>query len=435
MLLPADETPPAQRALVLEMAEGNPLFLEETARMLLEADGDGAVDRIPDTVQALIAARIDLLPNAEKRLLQRAAVIGRVFWRGALERLAAGEDLEGLLCVLLERDLIAPEERSTIPGDRAYQFKHVLTRDVAYGAMTKAERAENHQLFAEWIGERAPDELVEIRAHHLDRAAALVEELDGTVPRELAHEAAAVIHEAGERTMRRESFESACRLFHRAFELEPTLDRRFLAANAARSLGEVGVVAGQMEQVRSEAHALGDTRLEGRALVALAEVAMARDGDPVQAAVLAKAALEVLPDDEADARTDALRRLAATAWWPGDLRGAETYTREAISLAEQAGRRDLWARGMLTLQWLLELRLELDTAEEVLVAAMEHPVEGVLATARTRHALGSLRRIQGRLDEARPLLEEARMLYLDAGASGDAAWSRGAARMDRRRRG
>src|SRR6478672_4396141 len=163
-LLPADETPAARRALVLEKAEGNPLFLEETARMLLEADGDGSVDRIPDSVQALIAARIDLLPLDQKRLLQQAAVVGRVFWRGALERLASDDDLESHLRGLLDRELIALEERSTIPGDRAYQFKHVLIRDVAYSAMTKAERAENHRLFADWIGERAPDELVEIRA-------------------------------------------------------------------------------------------------------------------------------------------------------------------------------------------------------------------------------------------------------------------------------
>ena len=255
--------------------------------MLLEADGDGSLDRIPDSVQALIAARIDLLPLDHKRLLQQAAVVGRVFWRGALERLASDDDLESHLNGLLDRELIALEERSTIPGDRAYQFKHVLIRDVAYSAMTKAERAENHRLFADWIGER--DELVEIRAHHLDRAAALVAELDGSVPEPLAHDAAAVIQDAGERTLRRESFESARRLFRRAFELEPTLDRRYLAAHAARSLGEVGAVAGEMERVRDEAREAGDRVLEGRALVALAEVAMARDGDPAAAARLCAA--------------------------------------------------------------------------------------------------------------------------------------------------
>src|SRR2546423_7449072 len=127
--------------------------------MLLEAGAGGiASDRIPDTVQALIAARIDLLQADQKRLLQRAAVVGRVFWRGALERLSPELDVEALLEGLLDRELIAPEERSTISGDRAFQFKHVLTRDVAYSGMTKAERAENHRHFADWLGERAPDE-------------------------------------------------------------------------------------------------------------------------------------------------------------------------------------------------------------------------------------------------------------------------------------
>ena len=138
--------------------------------MLLDADGDGAVDRIPDSVQALIAARIDLLPTAEKRLLQVAAVIGRVFWRGALERLAPDLATDAALGLLCDRDLIADVERSTIPGDRAYQFRHVLIRDVAYTGMTKVERAENHRRFAEWIGERESDDLIEIMAHHLDQA-------------------------------------------------------------------------------------------------------------------------------------------------------------------------------------------------------------------------------------------------------------------------
>ena len=109
-------------------------------------------------------------------------MIGRVFWRGALERLAPELATDALFEVLLDRDFIGEVERSAIPGDHAYQFSHVLIRDVAYAGMTKAERAENHQRFAEWIEERVADDLVEVRAHHLDRAAALVAELDGSVP-------------------------------------------------------------------------------------------------------------------------------------------------------------------------------------------------------------------------------------------------------------
>ena len=246
VLLPADETPAALRALVLERAEGNPLFLEETARMLLETDGNGHTDRIPDSVQALIAARIDLLPSREKRLLQHAAVIGRVFWRGALEHLApelVEDDLLGGLC---ERDFVSVTERSAIPGDKAYQFTHVLIRDVAYAGMTKAERAEKHRLFADWLESRGGDDLVEIRAHHLDHAAALLEELDGTVAGELAARTATALQHAGELALRRDAFAAARRLFRRSLELEPTLERRYLAAEAARGLNEFTAVASEM---------------------------------------------------------------------------------------------------------------------------------------------------------------------------------------------
>jgi class 3 adenylate cyclase/tetratricopeptide (TPR) repeat protein len=417
------DTPPARRALVLERAEGNPLFLEETARMLLDVDEDGDVDRIPDSVQALIAARIDLLPQAEKRVLQVAAVIGRVFWRGALERLVPDLPIDRALVALCDRDLTGVVERSTIPGDRAYQFQHVLIRDVAYAGMTKAERAEHHRRFAEWIGERGSDDLVEMTAHHLDQATALLEELDGHVPPELAAAAGAALQQAGRQAMRRDSFAAARRLFRRSFELAPTIERRWLAAEAARGLNEVGTVALEMERVRAEAHEAGDNVHEGRALTALAEVAMGRDGDPGRASELASLGLELLPDDEVDARLDALRQLAAAAWWPGDLQRAEQYTRDAINVARQAGRQDLWVRAMGALQWLLELRLELDAAEDVLRSTGEHCGEGVLAEARSHHALGTLRRMQGRLAEARIELEQARSLYLDAGAAGDAAWA------------
>ena len=125
------EVPPAQRALVLERAEGNPLFLEEIARMLV-ATRAAASRRIPDTVQALIAARIDGLAADERRVLQSAALVGRVFWRGALDALAPDLDVGRLLERLLEREFVVPEERSSISGDRAFRFKHVLIRDVAY---------------------------------------------------------------------------------------------------------------------------------------------------------------------------------------------------------------------------------------------------------------------------------------------------------------
>jgi len=417
LLLPAGEgETEEQRALLVEKAEGNPLFLEETARMLLESDLDcSALDRIPDSVQALIAARIDLLDAEHKRLLQHAAVIGRVFWRGALEHLAPDADVAALLEGLLERDLIASVERSTIPGDRAFQFTHVLIRDVAYGALTKAERAETHRAFAAWV----PPELVEVSAYHLDRACALLAELDGTPPDDLAAEAATALEAAGRRAYGADSFEKARRLARRALELSPTPRRLYLAADAACQLGDLGTVASEMEQVRVQAAEQGDAALEGRALTGLSTAALGRDGDPAEAVRLAQAALATFAEDDVEGRATGLRRLASAAWWTNDLRGAESYTREALSLADRAQRSDLRIDALGQLQWLLELQLDLDAAEEIF---NERPMgEGVLARARAAHALGALRRMQGRLGEAGQFLVEARSLYLDVGASGDAA--------------
>src|SRR5215207_5195979 len=246
-LLADRELSRAERKTLLEKTEGNPLFVEETTRMLLE--GGTSSKRIPDTLQAIIAARIDRLPRAEKRLLQRAAVIGRIFWEGAVAALLPDvEELEPVFDDLLLRDFITRESRSTITGERAYRFKHVLIRDVAYAGLSKGARAELHQQVADWLHTVAGEELVEIRAYHLDQAATLLEELDGAAPPELATRAAGALEKAGRRALAREANKSARRLLVRAVELEPTLQRRFLAARAARRIADLPAQAVEMER-------------------------------------------------------------------------------------------------------------------------------------------------------------------------------------------
>ena len=172
--------------------------------MLLE--GGTSSKRIPDTLQAMIAARIDRLRRNEKRLLQRAAVIGRIFWEGAVAHLMPEvEDLEPVFDDLLLRDFITRESRSSITGEHAYRFKHVLIRDVAYAGLAKGARAELHQQVADWLHEVAGEELVEIRAYHLDHAATLLEELDGEAPEELAKRAAGALEKAGRRALAQEA--------------------------------------------------------------------------------------------------------------------------------------------------------------------------------------------------------------------------------------
>src|SRR6266571_794616 len=277
------------RAKLLEKTEGNPLFVEETVRMLLE-EGAAGGDRIPDTVQALIGARIDRLPAGEKIILQRGSVIGRMFWGGAIDYLSGeydADELEDMLDDLLLRDFVTREERSTISGESAYRFKHVLIREVAYGGLSKSSRAEYHTRFAEWLHEKADKELVEIRAYHLDQACTLYAELDGRPPQELAQTAARALQTAGKRALARESNLSARKLLLRALELEPTLERRYLAARAASQLGDLPVVRDEMTLVAEEAAAEGARDLQTRALTALSEAAASLDGELARAVELA----------------------------------------------------------------------------------------------------------------------------------------------------
>src|SRR5262245_56723235 len=187
---------PLDTATVLAKTEGNPLFVEEMVRMLAEGTRGG--ERIPDTLQALIAARIDRLPAAPRIALQRASVMGRIFMAGALVHLSPEiDDVGHCLEDLLLRDLIVREPRATISGEEAYKFKHVLIREVAYAGLSKTSRADLHAAFADWLGEKAHDDIVEIRAFHLDQAARLLAELDGAAPDDLREQAAATLTKAG----------------------------------------------------------------------------------------------------------------------------------------------------------------------------------------------------------------------------------------------
>jgi predicted ATPase len=167
--------------LVVERAEGNPFFVEELLGVLIDRDllarDNGAwVLRdlpsefaVPDSVHAVLAARIDLLGPAEKAALQAAAVIGRVFWTGPVYELVESEpDLR----VLEDRDLVRRRAGSSMAGEREYVIKHALTREVAYESLPRSRRARMHAAFAAWLEQRgkARDELASLLAHHYAEA-------------------------------------------------------------------------------------------------------------------------------------------------------------------------------------------------------------------------------------------------------------------------
>jgi class 3 adenylate cyclase/tetratricopeptide (TPR) repeat protein len=165
--------------VIAERAGGNPFFAEEMARRIADESSGGLVD-MPDTVQSLLAARLDSLEPLERRLVQHAAVVGRTFWEGALA-VAVPDDrqLRQALLDLQEKDIIIPDDTMRIAGEREYAFKHVLIRDVAYGMLPKSVRWRKHYEIGRFIEDRAgerTDEVVPLLAEHYGRAATLSDE-------------------------------------------------------------------------------------------------------------------------------------------------------------------------------------------------------------------------------------------------------------------
>jgi class 3 adenylate cyclase len=175
------ELPRQLREAIVERAEGNPFFVEELLATLIDRgllqrqNGGWACAElpegfaVPDTVQAVLAARIDLLPPEEKAALQAAAVIGRIFWTGPVYELVGGAPDFDLLA---ERDFVRRRAGSALSGEREYAIKHALTREVAYASLPKARRAQLHAAFARWIEGRAEasDEHAALLAHHYAEA-------------------------------------------------------------------------------------------------------------------------------------------------------------------------------------------------------------------------------------------------------------------------
>ncbi|MGH3134614.1 MAG: ATP-binding protein, partial [Gaiellaceae bacterium] len=414
------EVPPELPRELLERTEGNPLFVEETIRMLVESgSGDGSPDRVPDTLQALIAARIDHLPPAAKTLLQRASVVGRVFWKGSLEHLSPDvEGIDELLDDLLVREFLLREPRSSISGENAYRFKHLLIREVAYTGLAKLARAQHHARFAEWLAERTGDELMEIRAYHLDQAVEFLTELEGAPPAELAQETGGALVKAAKRAIAREAYTTARKLGLRALALRPTLGARYVAARAAWRLQDWAAVEVEMAKVRDQAREQDEHVVEALALTALGEALLKRHGDCTGAKALVDEALELLAGKEDPvAYFDALTVRATSAAWLGEMEDTVRYMERAYVIALDAGRKDLQTIAAQALAQTHIIRLELDEAELLLTRALELAGESGSVRARVGATLayGWFLTLKGELDAAETLFEEVRATSSELG--------------------
>jgi class 3 adenylate cyclase/tetratricopeptide (TPR) repeat protein len=339
-LLERSVLPAELQARLIERAGGNPLYAEEFARMVDELGEDGL--RLPESVQGIIAARLDALPVDEKLLLQDAAVVGKVFWLGALERIGDREEPEAelLLHQLERKEFVRRERRSSVGEESQYVFSHLLVGDVAYSQIPRAARSEKHQRAADWIESlgRSEDH-AEMLAHHyltaleLDRAAGL--ETD-----ELADRARFRLREAGNRAYALGAFPGARRFYGAALDLWPRDEQRadllFRHARTAHSM-EPTRSLDLIIAARDSLLAAGDAAQAAEAEILAAEVfwLLGRRDEGFERVHAAQALIARQPNSYSKAYVFAnLSRFAALA---GENADAISFGHDALAMADELG--------------------------------------------------------------------------------------------------
>jgi class 3 adenylate cyclase len=251
----------ATQQALLARAGGNPLYAEQYARILLER---GDVSGLPETVQAIIAARLDALSEAEKRLLQDAAVVGEVFWVGAVEAVdgVTRRQAEELLHALERKEFVQRSRSSSVASESEFAFRHLLIRDIAYGQIPRAARSDKHRRTAAWIESLGrPEDQAEMLAHHYLQALELSEAV-GADASDLREPARLALREAGDRAAALYAAEAAERFYDAALHLWPDDDpeRADLLFRRAAPLGHhvAGGDPDRLAQARDELIAAGD---------------------------------------------------------------------------------------------------------------------------------------------------------------------------------
>lgn len=371
---------PAMQQAVAERAEGNPLFVEELLQMLLE--GSTPVT-IPDTVQAVLSARIDRLPPIERRVLQAAAVVGRTFWPSAIGPIAggsAGETSEAI-AALIGKELIVGRPRSIIADEREYVFRHVLIRDVAYNMLPKSQRQRAHAETAGWIEQHLKDrleEVIEILAEHV--------RLSGDNAR-----AAIYLLRAGNKARRLYANANALHLFDQSLEAatKAGLPSREIA-EIYRARGEVHQLAGNYASAMGDfVHAQGAAQQAAdRALEAVLENRIGMlfhrelrleeaEAHFVRAAALARNA------DDRRTLGKTLIDLANIAWDRGSGHPDHPAMREGLDLLRGVGDHSALAQG---LNLLGMVHLGAGNGDEALAAIQSALAEARVAQDKSREA-------------------------------------------------
>jgi class 3 adenylate cyclase/tetratricopeptide (TPR) repeat protein len=423
-------------------AGGNPLFLEEMLRML---DDDGllrreegrwvaAADlgevRIPESIQALLGARLDRLSQEERLVIRSAAVAGKVFWWGAVEGLVAEPvrpHVGSALQTLVRKDLIRPEP-STLAGEDAFRFHHILIQEAAYRGTPKEVRAEVHEAYAVWLEGMAGDrfvELEEVIGHHYEQAFRYRSELAPVTEhdRALATRAGLRLAPAGIRAFERRDIPAAADLLGRATRLLPSEhpERR----PALLALGEVLVEAGDLGAAQGALEEAESVATEADDAVTAANAAILRlfllemtdpkrqTVDVVAEAERLIATLDALGNDLGLAR--AWRLMGNLHWNHARYAAADDALARAIEHARRAGakREEADALGRYTGSGVYG-PAPVDEIERRCDELLDMNL-GTGYEAPALMALAWVRAMQDRFGEARDLVRRSRAIYEDLG--------------------
>jgi class 3 adenylate cyclase/tetratricopeptide (TPR) repeat protein len=329
-LLERAAIPADLQATLLERAGGNPLYAEEFVR-LLDERSDGAA--LPETVQGIIAARLDVLERDEKELLQDAAVLGRLFWVGGLGR--ERHETEAALHRLERREFVQRERRSTVAGETEYAFRHALVREVAYEQIPRAQRGGKHRRVANWLETLGRSEdLSELLAHHYIAA------LDYSEPdAELSVRAARALSEAGDRALALNAYRAAAGFYRRALESTPGGERGRLLFGLGSALSALAEpeAAERLADASDVLVQAGDMETAAEAECALAQMAF-DTGDAQGVDTHVGRAVEFVsgrPPSAAHAR--ALSQAARFQMLAGEWNTALESGREAERMATELG--------------------------------------------------------------------------------------------------
>jgi class 3 adenylate cyclase/tetratricopeptide (TPR) repeat protein len=389
-LLGAMDVPANVIGRIASGAEGIPLFVEEMLAMLVDdgllvredgqwsSVGDLSSVAVPPTITALLSARLDRLSADERRVLEAAAIVGKEFFLGAVRELVPEElraSAPAHLMALVRKEIVRPD-RSTLPGEDAFRFRHLLIRDATYESMPKQLRAELHELAATWLEGVAGDRIAEqqeIFGYHLEKAYRYRKELNPNDPSAvlLGERAGQALAASGRRAYARGDMRATSNLLGRAATLLPVEDVRRL--EFLPDLGDALAESGEQERAMKlldEALSIleaGDARI--RAHLVLARTTMTdweRSGEAWEQA--AREALQVFQGARDDAgQAHAWRILGFVAWNRGRIDAAISCWKQAAAFAGSAGDRAGEAHDR---EWIL-----------IAYAFGSVPVEEVLARA------------------------------------------------------